>query len=109
MDIRLTEIEIIPVRPQQGLLAFCSFVINETFCVNDVGIHSKPNGSGYRLVYPAKTLPNGKRINCFYPINHEAALMIERQVAKSFLELQEKVGRGARDPGPGNSSERGPV
>ena len=91
MEIVLSEIEIIPVKPQKGLLAFCSFVINNTFSVNDIGIHSRLDGSGYRLVYPSKILRNGKEINVFYPINREAAQVIEDQVVKVFLGLQVKA------------------
>lgn len=91
MDINLSEIEIIPVRPQKGLLAYCSFVINNAFCVNDVGIHISPDGRRHYLFYPVKTLRNGKSINIFYPSNRQAAQAVEEQVVKAFLKFQEKI------------------
>lgn len=92
VEIILSEIEFIPVKPQHGLLAFCSFVINGAFCVSDIAIHSRPDGSGYRLVYPTKVLHNGKEIDCFYPINRDASKAIEDQVTKSFRDLQKRAG-----------------
>lgn len=91
MEISLSEIQILPVKPRNGLLAFCSFVINNAFYVGDVAIYSRLDGSGYRLVYPIKVLPNGLKINCFYPINRESALALENQVIQLFLELAEKA------------------
>jgi len=91
MDINLSEIEIIPVRPQKGLVAFCSFIINNTFCANDVGIRARMDGSGYLLTYPRKVLSNGKEVGLFYPIKKDVAQAIEDQVVKAFLELQAKA------------------
>lgn len=90
-DIKLSQVEIIPVRPQKGLVAFCSFVINDAFCVNGVGIRARMDGSGYRLTYPLRILPNGKEIGLFCPANREVTEVIESQVIKAFLELQAKA------------------
>lgn len=90
-EIMLSEIQIIPVKPRNGLLAFCSFVINNSFYVGDVAIYSRLNGSGYRLTYPVKVLSNGLKVNCFHPINKQSAQAIEQQVISAFLELTEKA------------------
>ncbi len=90
-EIVISEIQIIPVKPKGGLVAFTSFVINDSFFVGDVAIYSRLDGSGYRLVYPIKVLINGVKINCFYPINHKSAQAIEEQIVKSFLALVEKA------------------
>lgn len=89
--IILSEIEIIPIKPRGGLLAFCTFVINDSFFVGDVAIYSRLDGTGFRLVYPIKVLNNGMKINCFYPINRESAQGIELQVVKAYRGLLEKV------------------
>ena len=86
MNIELTEIQITPIRPREGLLAFCNFIINGSFFVGDVGIHSRFDGT-YRLVYPSKTLLNGVTINVFHPINSEVGVEIEKQVQKAYEEL----------------------
>ena len=91
MEVTLSEIEIIPVKPNQGLVAFSSFVLNKSFYIGDVAIYSRLSGEGYRLVYPTKVLPNGLKINCFYPINRQTGLVIEEAVIKAYLNLIEKV------------------
>ena len=91
MTIRLSEIQIVPVKPNNGLVAFVSFVISESFFVGDVAIYSRIDQQGYRLVYPAKTLFNGLKINCFKPINKPVADEIDRQVLGEFGKLTEKA------------------
>ena len=91
MTIKLSEIQIVPVKPNNGLVAFVSFVINDSFFVGDVAIYSRIDQQGYRLVYPAKTLFNGLKINCFKPINKPVADEIERQVLGEFGKLIEKA------------------
>jgi DNA-binding cell septation regulator SpoVG len=88
--IELSEIQITPIKPRNGLLAFCSFVINDSFYVGSVAIYSLLNGSGYRLAYPEKILPNGIKIDCFHPINREAAGAIEGPIIAAFEKLIEK-------------------
>jgi DNA-binding cell septation regulator SpoVG len=87
----INEIQIIPIKPHNGLLGFCSFVINSAFFVGDVAIYSRLDGNGYRLVYPLKILANGAKINAFHPINKEATTLIERRVTEAYVNLIEKV------------------
>jgi len=90
-EIVVSEIQIIPVKPKDGLVAFASCVINNQFYVGDIAIYTRPNGEDYRLVYPCKVLPNGKKINCFHPINRETAEMLKEEIIGAYLDLTEKV------------------
>lgn len=91
MEITLSKIQILSVKPRQGLLAFCSFVLNGSFYIGDVAIYSRLNQEGFRLIYPSKVLSNGLKINCFYPINRDAVCLIEALVIKAYLDLLEKA------------------
>jgi stage V sporulation protein G len=91
MEIKLSEIQITPVKPKDGLTAFVTFVLNNSFFIGDVAIYSRLDGDGYRLVYPTKVLQNGLKVNCFHPINRQSAQAIEEQVIKVFEELSEKA------------------
>lgn len=91
MEINLTEIQIIPTKPKDGLVAFVSFVLNGLFYVGDVAIYTKIETEGYRLVYPTKALFNGLRINCFKPIKKCAGEAIERAVLIEFEKLIDDV------------------
>lgn len=96
MTIKLTEIQIAPVRFRKGLVAFASFVLNDSFFVGDIAIYSRIDQCGYRLVYPTRVLFNGAKINAFKPIHREVADEIEGQVISHFEKLIEKGKRTER-------------
>lgn len=89
MEINISEIQIVPTKPRNGLVAFVSFVINNQFFVGDIAIYTKIEGDGFRLVYPNKTLFNGLKINCFKPITKGAGEAIELAVMAHFENLME--------------------
>ena len=90
--LEIAEIEIIPVKPHNGLLAFCSFVLNNQFYIGDIAIYSRLNQEGYRLVYPMKVLVNGAKVNCFHPISKEAGEAIEKTIIGVYEKLMKKAG-----------------
>lgn len=91
MRKKITEIQIIPVKPQNGLVAFASFVLDDSLYLGSIGILTRPNG-GYRLVYPTKTIAN-KNINIYHPINKFFSKAIEKEVLKRLEEVMKKNDR----------------
>ena len=91
MTNRLSEIQIIPIKPQNGLVAFASFILDESLYLGSIGIMTRPNG-GYRLVYPTKKIAD-RNLNIFYPINREFALAIENEVVGQFEDVMKKYDR----------------
>ena len=91
MTNRLSEIQIIPIKPQNGLVAFASFVWDKSLYLGSIGIITRPNG-GYGLVYPTKKVAE-RSLNIFYPISREFALAIENEVVKQFEEVMKKYDR----------------
>ena len=89
MTIKLSEIQIVPTKPKNGLVAFVSFVLNNQFFVGDIAVYTKIEGTGFRLVYPNKILFNGLKINCFKPITKDAGEAIELAVMTHFENLME--------------------
>lgn len=85
MTNRLSEIQIIPIKPQNGLVAFASFVLDGSLYLGSIGIVTRPNG-GYRLVYPTKKVAD-RNLNIFYPINKEFSQLIESEVIKKLEEV----------------------
>ena len=87
----VTEIQIFPFKPKDGLVAFASCVINDALYIGNIAIYTSPsNPEGYRLVYPLKVLPNGKEINCVHPITREAGEAITKPIITKFRELRFK-------------------
>lgn len=49
----ITEIEITPIRPREGLVAFASCVIDQWLYLGSIAVVTRLDG-GYRLTYPTK-------------------------------------------------------
>ena len=86
--ISISEIQIIPVKPNNGLIAFASCVINDQFYVGNIAIYTSPSShDGYRLVYPTKVLPNGKEIHAVHPINRETGEQVQKAIITKYEEI----------------------
>ncbi len=85
-EIKVEEIEIIPVKPKDGLIGFASFVLDQKYYVGSVAIFTRMDGSGYRLLYATKKLGE-KNINIFHPINEETGRAIEQAVTEKVYEI----------------------
>lgn len=95
MKPKITEIQIIPIKPQDGLVAFVSFVLDNNLYLSSIGIMTRPEG-GYRLIYPTKKVGT-RDINIFHPINKEFAKKIERSVFKKFDEVMKNDRHSSSD------------
>jgi hypothetical protein len=85
MKMQIDEIQIIPTKPQNGLVGFCSFVLERAFYVSGIAIYTRPQG-GFRLVYPSKKLGLAER-SIFYPIRKEIGDFVEQEVTKKIEEV----------------------
>ena len=82
----ISEIQITPVKPKDGLIAFASFVLFGSVYCCSVAVYTRPTG-GVRLVYPARKVGE-KQVSVFYPINSQIGSKIESEVALYIKELQ---------------------
>lgn len=87
----ISQIQIIPIKPQDGLVAFASFVLDDCLYLSSIGILTRPQG-GYRLVYPTKKVGT-RNINLFHPINKSFAENIEREVIEKFEDVMKNHDR----------------
>ncbi len=90
--MQISEIQITPIKPNNGLVAIASVVIEDSFYLGSIGIHTRLDGNGYRITYPTKNL-NGRNFNVFHPINKKVALALEKAViekAEEVLSYQNK-------------------
>lgn len=88
MQSKVSEVQITPIKPVDGLIGFASFVFDRSFYLGGVGIYTRPSG-GYRLAYPTRKSPAGS-INVFHPINRCVAESLELAVTAKFEELMSK-------------------
>lgn len=74
MSVIVTEVHIIPIKQNQGLVALARVVLNDAIALDSIGIHLKLSG-GYRLTYPTK---NDRPL--FHPISKEVGMAIEQSI-----------------------------
>ena len=84
--MKITEIQIIPIKPNNGLIAFASVVIDGNLYIGSIGIHTRIDGSGYRLTYPTKPV-GGRDLNIYHPINKNASEALERAIIGKYKEV----------------------
>jgi DNA-binding cell septation regulator SpoVG len=87
--MKITEIQIVPIRPDNGLVAFASFILNDELYLGSIGVITRPEG-GYRLLYPTKKV-GLRNVRIFHPISKQSAELIEQAVIKKFEEVTNHV------------------
>ncbi len=84
--LRLSEIELVPVRPTAGLIGFAGLTLNQSLRLNGIAIYTRPGG-GLRLVFPTRKLRNGTDIPLYFPISKEAGQLFEDALRTAFEQL----------------------
>ncbi len=82
----IKKVEIIPIKPQEGLLAFASIVIDDHFYVGSIGIHKKRDGNGFRITFPTRKVGNHQLTIC-HPITPEFSKAIESAIISKAEEV----------------------
>ena len=83
--MKITEIQITPVKPHNGVCAFCSFVFEDSFYMGSIALIHRPDGS-YRLSYPAKRIGENN-LNIYHPINKECGEKVLRLIENHYEQL----------------------
>ncbi len=84
--MKITEIQITPIKPKDGLVGFASIVVEDGLYMGFIGVYTRLDGSGYRLTYPTKKIGDSS-INIYHPINREASKAIEQAVFNKLKEI----------------------
>ena len=84
--MKVSKVEVVAVRPNQGLVGFASVELDGQLLLNSIGIHSRRDGGGYRLTYPTRP-GGGAVITVFHPINPDLSREIEAQVFERAHEI----------------------
>lgn len=84
--MRISQVEIIQIRPKRGLIGFATIEIDEQLLLHSIGIHRKRDGSGYRLTYPTQGSYSVSKA-VFHPTNPDLSKEIERCIFKKLTEI----------------------
>lgn len=77
--MKISEIQIVPVKAQNGLVAIASVVFDDSLYLGSIGIYTRRDGRGYRITYPTKSR-SGRDFNIYHPIRKEVSEAIELEV-----------------------------
>lgn len=89
MSTVITEVQIVPVKPNNGLVGFASLVVDGKLYLGSIAIFTKINGDGYRITFPTKTA-GSRELQIFHPINKEIYEAIESAVLTAAKNLFER-------------------
>lgn len=92
--MKISEVNIVLIKPRDGLIGFASIVVDDALYMGSVGIHQKLNGSGYRLTYPTKQAGT-QRTDIFYPINSAAGKTIENAIINKLNDVMKRFNNHA--------------
>ena len=84
--MKITEIQILPIKANNGLVAFASCVLDGNIYLGSIGVHKRLDGGGYRLTYPTKKVAD-KDFHIFHPINRQASQEIEEAIILKVEEI----------------------
>lgn len=84
----ISEIQIRPVKPKDGLIAFASCVLDEKYFVGSIAVFTKLSG-GYRLVFPTKAVGE-RQLHLHHPITHDMSKAMEEAIFQKIHELFDK-------------------
>jgi len=84
----IKEIQIVPIKPRDGLVGFASCVFGDSIYLGNIAVHTRPDG-GFRLVFPAKKI--GSQLLFYHnPINREVSEMLEKAIGDEYQEVINK-------------------
>ncbi len=88
MPHKLSEIQVTPIQPKDGVVGFASFVLDDALFLGSIAIVTRPHG-GFRLCFPTKKIGD-RSIGIYYPITKDFADEIEKKVIKQLENVWRK-------------------
>ncbi|MGE4573293.1 septation protein SpoVG family protein [Parachlamydia sp.] len=82
----ITKVELLPIRPQNGLMAFACVEIDHQFYVNSIGVHKRRDGKGYRITYPTRKVGE-QNLTIFHPTEPSLSKEIEEAICSKAEEV----------------------
>ncbi len=74
----ISEVNVTPIKPAGGLVAFASVVIDSKLYLSSIAVYQRLDG-GYRVTYPTRKVGD-RQLNVYHPVNKELGLQIEHAI-----------------------------
>ncbi len=92
--MKISEVNIVLIKPKDGLIGFASVVVEDALYLGSIGIHQKLNG-GFRLTYPTKN-SGMQKSHIYHPINGMVGKVIESAILNKLNDVMNKVNNHVR-------------
>lgn len=83
--MKISEVQIIPIKPINGLVSFASVVLDSYLYLGGIGIYTRPEG-GYRLTYPTRKVGTMSHA-IYHPIDRVFAEELSKIVISKYEEV----------------------
>ena len=87
--MEVTSIQLIPIRAQQGLIAFAEVILDHCLLVSSIGVHKRLDGKGYRITFPSKKVGERQVFLC-HPMTPEFSKQLAQTISSKAVELFDK-------------------
>ena len=85
--MKVTKIKIKKLAPENGLIGFCSFVIDGWLYIGNIAIFSRKDvESSVRLVFPEKKVED-KTFKLFHPLSADRYYELEKMIRDKFYNI----------------------
>ena len=91
VDMRITEIKVLPVEGDEKLKAFVTVKLDNCFIIRDMKVIK--GNSGYFVAMPAKKMKDGTYRDLVHPLDKPTRHMLEEQVMREYNRIQAANGR----------------
>lgn len=100
MEVKIENIEFIPIKPQSGLVGFASCEIDGKFYLGSLGVYTNLGNPGsFRITYPCKKLVNGELVKIFSPLTEEFNQAITQAISQKVSLLMNPSMEGGDEHG----------
>ncbi len=80
------KIEIVPIKPHNGLVAFASVEVDDRIYIGSIGIHKRRYGSGFRITFPTRKVGDHQLAVC-HPTTPDLSKEIESAITSKAEEV----------------------
>lgn len=84
--MNVKKVEIVPIKPHEGLIGFASIVVGEGLYLSSIGIHKRKDGNGFRITYPTKKV-GSVNVSIFHPLDKELSKEIEQAIVDKAAQI----------------------
>ena len=84
--MNIKKVEIVPIKPHEGLIGFASIVIGDCLYLSSIGVHTRLDGKGFRITYPTKKVGN-INVAIFHPLEKELSREIEQAIFEKAAQI----------------------